>query len=247
MPTDFNLKLRQLIHATDTLLWDAYRSAISGTHHAGQLVFPKTSQGKVRVSEQEAKQFLIGNLGISPFSFSVETPTIGSYSFSGVGMRNAMTDLSLYAEGVGFVNMEFKAGNTSTKRKNRGKIAKDIQKIVLEDVAGFWFHTLKATNRSSVATLWQTIRQELKAVIQETTVPLRSKLFTFHCCVLREAFSVQTTFRLDELSRANDWLAEVKPPSFRVQGGNLIEAQDADGWIVNRHVPKVEAATMEVN
>jgi hypothetical protein len=245
MPTTPNIIVPQLIQATDKLLWDAYRSAISGTHPAGQLVFPKTLKGKIRVSEQEAKQLLIGILGSSPYSFSVETPTLGNYRFSGVGKRNAMTDLTLYADGVRFMNMEFKAGNTSIKRKNRGKIIKDIKKLVLEDVNGFWFHTLDATNKASVETLWKTIRQELKAVVQETAAPLRLKQFTFHCCVLREGFSVQTTFQLNELARDADWLADVMPPRFRVKGGRLIEIHDAGDWCVSRHASTVEAVTTE--
>ncbi len=105
MPQTLDTQFDGLIQATDRLLWDAYRSAVSGAHQPGKLVFPKTSKGKVRVSEQEAKQLLIQNVRNSVFSYSVETPTLGNYGFSGVGERNAMTDLSLYANGVCYVNM----------------------------------------------------------------------------------------------------------------------------------------------
>jgi len=240
MPTVIDAQLQKLIQATDSLLWEAYRSANSVTHTAGQIVFPKTSKGRIRVSEQEAKQLLIGTLRDSPFSFSVETPTLGNYRFSGVGKRNAMTDLSIYTNGVRYLNMEFKAGNASMKRKNLKTITKDIQKLVLEDVDGLWFHTLKATNRASVAKLWKTIRQELKTIVEQSSGPLRSKQFTFHCCVLREAFSVQSTFPLDELSRKPEWLDNLTPPTFRVSKGQVIELSDANDWQVVRYGQPVE-------
>lgn len=246
MPQTLDTQFDGLIQATDTLLWDTYRSAVSGVHQAGKLMFPKTSKGKVRVSEQEAKQLLIQNVCNSMFSYSVETPTVGNYGFSGVGERNAMTDLSLYANGLRFVNMEFKAGTTSIKRKNLGKITKDIKKLVLEEAKGFWFHTLGATNRASVSSLWQTIRQELRAVVQATP-SFPAKQFTFHCCVLQEAFSVRTTFQLNELSRDPEWLSNLMPPTFRVSKGQVIELSETNDWQIFRCSQPVETVTMEAH
>ena len=157
-----------------------------------------------------------------------------------------MTDLSLYADSVRYVNVEFKAGTTSIKRKNLGKITKDMKKLVLEDVNGFWFHTLGATNRASIASLWQTIRQELRAAVQATPA-FRAKQFTFHCCVLREAFSVQTTFQLDELSRDPAWLGSLTPPKFRVSKGQVVELSDANDWQVLRCGQPVETVTREAH
>lgn len=246
MPHTLDKQFDGLIQATDRLLWDAYRSAVSGAHQAGKLIFPQTSKGKVRVSEQEAKQLLIENLRNSMFSYSVETPTLNNYGFSGKGERNAMTDLSLYVRAVRYVNMEFKAGTTSIKRKNLGKITKDMKKLVGEDVKGFWFHTLQGTNRASILSLWRTIRQELRAVVQAIPA-VRSKQFTFHCCVLREAFSVQTTFQLDELSRDPEWLGNLIPPKFRVSKGQVIELNDANDWQVFRWGQPVETVTIEAH
>ncbi len=168
MPSEHDLQISKLIEATDTLLWDAYRSAINRTPPAGKLIFPQTSKKTVRVSEQEAKQLLIGKLADTPFLFSIETPTLGKYSFKGKGKRNAMTDLTLYTtRGTPHLNMEFKAGNTSTIRIERKHIKKDIMKLVAEDVNGFWFHILEKANGRGVETLWKTIRHELKAVTQD--------------------------------------------------------------------------------
>ena len=241
-------QISSLIKATDESLWTAYQCAIDGeAPQVGKLVFPKNSKGKTRVSEQEARQLLIANLGNTHFSFSIETPTLGNYGFSGKGKRNAMTDLTLYEpKGVAYLNMEFKAGNTSQKRHNRMHINKDMVKLVSEDVNGFWFHTLEATNSASVSNLWQTIRQELKTAIQDTGGSFSPKQLTFHCCVLKQAFSVQTTFQLDEQSRSTDWLVGVNPPSVEMKNGRLNQLQKTDCWTVSSQETASQVVTTEV-
>ena len=246
MAIELEQNVASLVEATDKLLWDSYGSATNETKPPCRLIFPQTSKGAVRVSEQEAKQLLIGTLSDTQFSFSVETPTLRNYGFSGKGQRNAMTDLTLYSEGQRCLNMEFKAGNTSTKRVERKHINKDIQKLVFEDVNAFWFHTLKSAKSASVNTLWQTIRHELRAVVQKETVKFTAKLFTFHCCVLREAFSVQITFPVNECSCDNDWLTDLHAPAFAVKKGRLTELHKAEGWIVRRSCSDVEAVKIEV-
>lgn len=248
MPATLDPRLIELVGATDTALWEAYHSAIKGKCPAGGLIFPLKADGTIRVSEQEARQSLIAKLQNSAFPFSVETPTVGRYRFSSEGERSASTDLTLYGpNGARLLNFEFKAGNTSTAATNLSHITKDIQKLILEDVDGFWFHILNATDRGSVEKLWETIRQELKSVVRQTAPDLRAKQLTFHCCVLRQGFSVQTTFALDNLCRAEDWLMNVAPPCFRVGRQQLIDIGGAEGWFVNRHVPRLEIVTTETS
>jgi hypothetical protein len=208
------IKLEQdvasLVEATDKLLWGAYRSATHGTKPTGRLVFPRKSNGSVRVSEQEAKQLLIEKISDSPFFFSVETPTLDNYGFSGKGERNASTDLTLYQTvSKPFLNFEFKAHNTSTKRLKRKHINKDIHKLVFENTNGFWFHILEKANGTGIETIWDTIRHELKSVTQMER-KFNEKLMTFHCCVLREAYSIQTTILLNDDSRKDGWLGDLK-------------------------------------
>lgn len=156
-----------------------------------------------------------------------------------------MTDLTLYKEGQRCLNMEFKAGNTSTKRLKRKHINKDIQKLVFEDVNGFWFHILEKANGTGIETLWKTIQHELKAVTQLDR-KFNTKHFTFHCCVLREAYSVQTTFVLNDDSRKMDWLNNLQPPVVNVKKSLLIDLPDTDGWVARGYSSNVEAVTMEV-
>ncbi|MDA0835564.1 MAG: hypothetical protein O3A29_20000 [Planctomycetota bacterium] len=246
MQIELDHTVASLVEATDKLLWDSFRSAVNGTQSPSRLVFPRTSKGAVRVSEQEAKQLLIGQLNDSSFLFSVETPTLRNYGFSGKGERNAMTDITLYTEEKRCLNMEFKSGNTSTKRLQRKHINKDIQKLVFEDVDGFWFHILEKANGTGIETLWQTIQHELKAVTQLDR-KFNPKLITFHCCVLREAYSVETTIVLNDDSRKKDWLDDLQPPVVNVKKGVLIDLPLTDGWIVRRSCSEVETVTMEAH
>ncbi len=218
-----------LIQATDRLLWDRYRAAARGEHEPGKLTFPKTAKGHIRVSEQEAKQLLIENLRGSMFSYTVETPTKEIYGFTGVGQRNAMTDLTLYSKGLRYVNIEFKSGGFSPERLKHGMITKDIAKLAKENVNGYWFHTLTNVDRASLDCLWQTIRRELKNVVA-ATANIHSKQFTFHCCVLRQAFSVQTTFKLSELSREPGWLGKLVTPTYRISKGQVLDLAASTDW-----------------
>lgn len=235
--------LCKLIQETDHSLWQSYHAAREGSHTPGRIVFPKTSKGEVRVSEQEAKLCLIRHVANSPFSYSVETPTQLTYCFTGVGRRNAMTDVTLYEDGAPRANIEFKSGNVSAKRKNTTHITKDIEKLVCENVDAFWFHTLKATNDLSLTHLWGALRQALKEFVASQSVKYAPKRFTFHCCVLQQGFSVTTTFELNERSVEENWLKTLESPTVVIRKGQLVELQTAEGWSVLRLESALEMCT----
>jgi hypothetical protein len=235
MPIRTHSDIATIIEATDSLLCTYYHDATTQHTHPGRLVFPLTAKNTVRVSEQETRQLLIANLRESRFSFSIETPTLGTYTFTGTGERNAMTDLTLYNNGQRHLNIEFKAGNTSPQRKSLTHINKDIQKLVYEKVDAFWFHTLRLAGRNSIHTLWNTIRQELKSVVQIAPEKISEKSFTFHCCVLRESFSIQTTFQVNERSCANDWLNNSDPPKVIVENGVVTTLDESERWIARSY------------
>jgi len=219
MTQELDQKFSTLIKATDEMLWGSYH-LITGAQPPNQLIFPKTSKGKIRVSEQEARQSLISNLIGTPFNFSVETPTVGEYGPSGNGKRNALTDLTLYADTKPCMNIEFKSGNTSPKRCNKKHINKDIEKLVLEEVNGLWFHVLETANNKGISYLWDTIKGELKSIVKSK--PIKNKLLVFHCCVLKEGYSVQTSILLNEDGHKEDWLNELPNPP------------DTKAWIVHK-------------
>lgn len=235
MSGSFSDTIDKLICATDLSLWQAYDLAHEGTLTPGQLVFPGTAKGTVRVSEQESKICLIRHLIDSQFSFSVETPTKMAYCFSGASKRNAMTDITLYGNGERLLNMEFKAGNVSINRRNQNHITKDIEKLVCENVDGYWFHTLRTTGNNSLKRLWDTIRRALRSVVARTDSIRCSKLFTFHCCVLQQGYSVSTTFELNDQSNQEKWLESLAAPEVLIRKGQLDELRSADGWSLLRY------------
>jgi hypothetical protein len=241
MQQDLHEVVGKLVRKTDELLWRCYHAAISGAAtgaEGSRLVFPKYADGVVRVSEQEAKQLLIGQLPGSPFLYSVETPTSGNYSFTGKGQRSAATDLTLYAPaGERFLNFEFKAHGFSTRRQKVGQITKDLKKLVLEPVKGFWFHTLKGAGPKTIPSLWAVLRRELRSIVGQVAGQFGAKPLTVHICVLREQVSVETTILLGQGEAGPGWLDDVNPPFLSVQDGSLTDVTSAEGWSVNRIEP----------
>jgi len=219
MTQELDQKISNLIKATDEMLWGSYH-LITGAQPPNQLIFPKTSKGTIRVSEQEARQSLISNLIGTPFNFSVETPTGGNYRFSGKGERNAMTDLTLYTDNKPCLNIEFKSKNTSPKRIKKNHITKDLIKLICEPVNGLWFHVLETADKNGINKLWNTIKSELKSIVKSK--PIKNKLLVFHCCVLKGGYSVQTSIPLNEDGRKEDWLNDLPNPP------------DTKAWIVHK-------------
>jgi hypothetical protein len=249
MPENLNEAVGKLVRKTDELLWRCYGAATSGVvvgAEGSRLVFPKYADGVVRVSEQEAKQLLIEQLAGSPFVYSVETPTSGNYSFTGKGERSAATDLTLYAPaGERFLNFEFKAHGFSTRRQKVGQITKDLKKLVLEPVNGFWFHTLKGAGPKTIPSLWALLRKELRGIVGQLAGQFEAKPLTVHFCVLREQVSVQTTILLGQGEVGPGWLDDVNPPVLSLQDGSLTDVTSAAGWSVHRMGPGREVGPVE--
>lgn len=101
----------------------------ANTH--SRLIFPKTKNGKTRISEQELRfafveifNRYVEQKGLNWF-YSVEMPTRGDYSFSGKGNRNALFDLSIIDSSFNRIALiEFKANNPGKEC-----YAKDLMKL----------------------------------------------------------------------------------------------------------------------
>jgi len=132
--------------------------ANSTKNSCSKLIFPsKGKDGKktdeIRISEQEARFLFCRELEKSRknyknYYYSVETPTLYQYSFSGVKKTSAMTDLTIHEkendEYKRLVNVEFKAHNP-----DKDHIKKDIEKLVTEDVDNkLWFHLFKNEDKT---------------------------------------------------------------------------------------------------
>ncbi len=110
-----------------------------------KLLFPRYRKGEARISEQEARFcFAAAVERRTEYRYSVETPTLETYSFTnGGGCISAQTDLSLWSlDGkTKMFNIEFKAKNPGDKN-----IDKDIEKLLKEKTHGLWFHLFENAN-----------------------------------------------------------------------------------------------------
>jgi len=124
--TDIN---RRVCHS----IWDMIGVEDNPTGVYPRLIVPNNND-EPRISEQEARFIYTAILQNTNYYYSVETPTIGKYSFTGGGsMTTARTDISLYLENINQnrlihrVNVELKANNPESEM-----IYKDVEKLVNE-------------------------------------------------------------------------------------------------------------------
>lgn len=135
---------------------------------SGQLIFPTKNNVK-RISEQELRQLFIEefkSLQMELF-FSIETPTIGKYSFTNKAKKlkvadkddngqSALLDMSIFNKNFSsyerFLNIEFKHKNTT-----HNNISKDILKLVHEKQSGVFILLLKNTNRGTLKSVHKKI------------------------------------------------------------------------------------------
>ena len=102
-----------------------------------------------RISEQELR-FVMVDLFKSynplTFSYAIEVPTFGNYSFKGTNSRSASIDLALYDDNnYQVLNIELKAHNADQKAIN-----KDIEKLTMETPLGAWCHIFKNENKDTI-------------------------------------------------------------------------------------------------
>ena len=108
------------------------------------LIFPRKRDGSLRVSEQESKHLFLEYARTDKrFCYCIETPTSQTYCQKGTFARSANVDLTLMLQsGRSPVNVELKAHYCGIE-----SIRKDLEKLIREDTAGIWFHTLERGGR----------------------------------------------------------------------------------------------------
>jgi hypothetical protein len=122
------------------------------------LIFPRSRNGSIRISEQEAKQlFLYKLLGDGRYRVAVETATCEPDVKATAG---AHVDVSLFAPDHNIdTHIEFKHGNGS-----RSGIAKGLEKLVREEKLGGWFHTLTGIKRGTLPSIARKFVQALNHI-----------------------------------------------------------------------------------
>lgn len=125
----------------------------SNTGHS--LIYPKKKEPKTdeqvkRISEQEAKILLCHILLQKNVAFSVETPTIEKYSFTGNTKRSGNLDLCIYEKKENkYVRsncIEYKAHNESKTFRS------DIEKLLCEKGNNYFVHILDSVNSGTLYT-----------------------------------------------------------------------------------------------
>lgn len=222
----------------DSLLWDAYvrsdEKSQTGISGEGRLVFPRYRDGRLRVSEQEARFAFVEALCQGPFRYSVETPTDKLYQFTGNTPLSAQTDLAVHdASGRRRIcNVEFKEGRISKSRIS--SIYKDVEKLLRERRWGLWFHLLEDVDLSD------TISNFLEVIVKQIDeVPRRSKDkdvdapgLTLHVCVLEPSFSLQKDVLLSPNDISNDikLLKQHLSVCLNKSQPELTKEEDLNGW-----------------
>lgn len=142
----------------------------------------KNTPPSLRVSEQEARFcFAAAVERGKDFCYSVETPTLETYSFTdGGGKISAQTDLTLWNldEKTKEFNIEFKAHNPE-----QYGVGKDIEKLVKESTKGVWFHLFENNFQDTFPTL---AKKFLLALLDPKINGLRKRDLLFAVCVLKK-------------------------------------------------------------
>ncbi|HIJ81290.1 MAG TPA: hypothetical protein HPP76_06250 [Desulfuromonadales bacterium] len=170
---------------------------------SSKLLIPQYKSDKnnaKRISEQEAR-FLFAHAienGKNEYLYSIETPTVGDYSFSGSGERSASTDMSLYKNDYRkdpIVNIEFKSKNPP-----EAHISKDICKLVIEQTEiknniGVWFHLVENADNGTIKSIIKKMQESfydkdgeyLKKYSAKYNLANNSNITILFCfCVLSE-------------------------------------------------------------
>lgn len=183
-----------------------------------KLLFPRYRKGEARISEQEARFcFAAAVERRTEYRYSVETPTLETYSFTdGGGKISAQTDLTLWdLDGkIKKFDIEFKAHNPEPK-----SIEKDIEKLVREKTDGVWFHLFKNIDQGTFPALAGKFEEALLKHGQT-----REKDLLFAVCVLEKGICLLGTLSVTARDQAafgaffNEGSVLLNDPSVRTLG-----------------------------
>ncbi|WP_104193805.1 hypothetical protein [Cryobacterium sp. M25] len=153
--------VEDLCHPLSQQMWSVHGDLDNGP----SLIFPFKRTGTVRVSEQESRVLLCQVLESSPWFYSVETPTLETYSQTGASALSGRIDVTVHGTRSAVdrvLNVELKAGLPSLE-----SLHIDFEKLVPEAVDGLWFHTLERTNSANLQVLLGRMRQAIDSVGEE--------------------------------------------------------------------------------
>lgn len=202
------------------------------------LVFPVKRDGTTRISEQDlrfALTTLHGKFSHPNLSFSVETPTVEEYSFSGKKERSASSDLSFYNLNdkviKKVINIEVKSRNPEQK-----SIEKDIEKLGREPVNGAWLHILENEDSGTIKILFK------KFITAFGKFPYPKHPISFHILILKTGTLIsrkgtdvkKTTYKDIFNIKYSDW-KDLKPGKYQfINGEHTTENNPNEDWQIDK-------------
>jgi hypothetical protein len=230
-----------IIEETDRLLCDSYRASVGQSEPTAgpRIRFPRTRNGKLRVSEQEARFVLTARLAGSQLLYSVETPTSLPYQFTGSFGLSGNTDVTVYTPTREVVwNLEFKAHGFSEARLDTSSVDKDIMKLLLEPHPAYWFHTFEGVDRSTLRSTWRVFLSCIREVATRLSAAQKqivAKTLVFHACVLRSRFSAEQRIPVDPIKWQAGEVPAIPFPEYRVRQDRLVTFEEMYGWKLRRY------------
>lgn len=174
-------------------LWHMANEHGQPSNLSPHVIYPLKRDGKVRISEQEARIICCSILDHLSFYYSVETPTKERYVQKGKKKKgqSARIDLTIYSfdgESLGrLFNIEFKAHNGDKKHIKWG-----IEKLVREKIDGDWFHIFGNTNRRTMPSIFEKFKDSFLSYSRSFSRQEISIVFCF--CILKKQYAYMRHF-----------------------------------------------------
>ena len=190
------------------------------------LIYSKTRDSSKRISEQEAKILFCHILLENKVVFSVETPTIGKYSFTGNTKISGNLDLCIYKrEENKYVRsncIEYKAHNESKTFRS------DIEKLLCEKGDNYFVHILPGVNNG---TLYNSSTQTKRIPVINKYIntikslkdsnEIRFDSLTFYICILNPFRIITNTISKTDIENIDTKLKlEITPQGFSITDSN---------------------------
>ncbi len=167
-----------------------------------RLVVPSYADGRIRISEQEAR-FLFASAieKTGRYFYTIETPTKEKYRFKPRTQAqntciSARSDMSIWKWDKQFIqlaNIELKAHNVQ-----KAAVGKDIEKLIRENITGNWFHLLRNTDSGTFRSLFEKLTDSFMQnarYVREIMEGRRHRILFFFC-VKGKNFSIYKVLTL---------------------------------------------------
>ena len=192
------------------------------------LIYPKKRDSSERISEQEAKILFCHILLKENVAFSVETPTIGEYSFTGNKKRSGNLDLCIYGKKENkYVRsncIEYKAHNDKTYQS-------DIEKLLSEKGNNCFVHILPGVNNrtlykpSAQTTRIPVINKYINTINTikslKDSKEIRFDSLTFYICILNPFRIITNTISKTDIAHIDTKLKlEITPQGLPITDSN---------------------------